>query len=82
MDRSLAQGPWLVGEQFTLADVSLIPTLVRMSDIGLAGVWQDRPLVAAWFARVQARSSFAATFYPGSRYGAQGSHPALEVPAC
>ena len=81
MDRSLANGPWLIGEPFTLADVSLIPTLVRMSDIGLGGLWQNRPLVASWYARAQARPSFAKTFYPGSRYGAQGSHPALEASA-
>lgn len=82
MDRALAQGPWIVGEQFTLADVALVPTIVRMSDIGLADAWADRPRIADWFARMQARSSFAKTFYPGSRYGAAGSHPALEQTAC
>lgn len=82
MDRALANGSWLIGDQFTLADVSLIPTLVRMSDIGLGHLWQDRPLVASWYARAQARPSFAKTFYPGSRYGAEGSHPALEASAC
>lgn len=82
MDRSLARGPWLIGDRFTLADVSLIPTLVRMFDIGLGQLWQDRPRVAAWFERVQARPSFAMTFYPGSRYGAEGSHPAIAMAAC
>jgi glutathione S-transferase len=77
MDRALTDGPWLIGEQFTLADIALVPTLVRMTDIGLAEVWDDRPRVASWFERVQARPSFAKTFYPGSRYGAAGSHPAL-----
>jgi glutathione S-transferase len=82
MDRALAHGPWLIGDQFTLADVSLIPTLVRMHDIGLAQMWDDRPRVAGWYQRVQMRPSFAPTFYPGSRYTAAGSHPAIETPAC
>ncbi|AMN39096.1 glutathione S-transferase family protein [Rhodoplanes sp. Z2-YC6860] len=83
MERSLTENPWVSGEQFTLADIALIPTLVRMSDIGLGHVWNDKPHVAAWFERVQARPSFTQTFYPGSRYGAEGSHPALEsLPAC
>ena len=82
MERALGNSPWLLGEQFTLADIALVPTLVRMSDIGLADVWADKPQVAAWFARVQARPSFAKTFYPGSRYGAAGSHPALHTPSC
>jgi glutathione S-transferase len=81
MDRALAKGPWLLGEQFTLADVGVIPTLVRMSDIGLGHLWQDKPPVGAWYARAEQRPSFAATFYPGSRYGAEGSHPALEASA-
>ena len=82
MERALEQGRWIMGEQFTLADVGLIPTIVRMSDIGLADAWDSRPRVAGWFDRMQARPSFAKTFYPGSRYGAAGSHPALEQPAC
>jgi len=82
MDRALASGPWMIDDQFTLADIALVPTLVRMSDIGLANVWDDKPRVAGWFERVQARPSFAQTFYPGSRYGAAGSHPALAASAC
>ena len=76
MERALAKGPWMVGEQFTLADIALIPTLVRMVDIGLGQLWEDLPGVADWYARVRARPAFEATFYPGSRYGARGSHPA------
>jgi glutathione S-transferase len=81
MDRALANGPWMIGEQFTLADIALVPTLVRMSDIGLADAWADKPRVADWLARVQARPSFAKSFYPGSRYGAAGSHPGMQTPA-
>lgn len=77
MDRALADGPWMIGGQFTLADIALVPTLVRMSDIGLADAWADKPRVADWLARVQARPSFAKTFYPGSRYGAVGTHPGI-----
>jgi glutathione S-transferase len=81
MDRAMASGPWIIGEQFTLADIALVPTLVRMSDIGLADAWADKPRVADWLARIQARPSFAKTFYPGSRYGAAGSHPGIQAAA-
>ncbi len=75
MDRALADRPWLVGNQFTLADIALVPTLVRMADIGLAGVWRDLPRVADWLARVERRPAFSKAFYPGSRYGTRGTHP-------
>lgn len=82
MERALAAGPWIMGEQFTLADIGLIPTIVRMADIGLAELWADRPLVAGWLQRVQERASFNRTFYTGSRYGAPGTHPAVEMSEC
>ena len=69
-EAALAAGPWLVGEAFSLADILLIPTVVRMEDLGLDSLWQDLPGVAGWYARVQARPSFAEAFYPGSRLGA------------
>ena len=68
MDSALADGPWLMGGQFTLADVLVIPSIDRMADLGLANVWEDKyPRVTEWYARFQARPSFQATFYKGTR---------------
>ncbi|MEO7855273.1 MAG: glutathione S-transferase family protein [Rubrivivax sp.] len=67
MEASLADGPWLVGEQFTLADVSIMPTVVRMEDLGLAPLWADKPRVADWYRRLKARPAFAVAYMPGSR---------------
>lgn len=67
MEASLADGPWLVGEQFTLADVSIMPTVVRMEDLGLTHLWADKPRVADWFKRLKARPAFSVTYMPGSR---------------
>jgi glutathione S-transferase len=58
----------LIGDQFTLADVLVIPAIDRMADLGFAGIWEDNyPLVGAWYERFQARPSFAATYCEGSR---------------
>lgn len=69
-EAALAAGPWLLGDGFSLADILLIPTVVRMEDLGLAPLWRELPGVAGWYARVQARASFAQAFYPGSRLDA------------
>jgi len=82
MERALTAGPWIMGELYTLADVCLIPTIVRMADIGLGDVWGSTSLVADWYIRVQERPSFARAFYPGSRYGAPGTHPAIQMSSC
>ena len=68
MSKALEHGPWLMGEQFTLADVLVMPAIDRMNDLGLSHVWEGPyPRVSAWYARLQARPAFAATYYPGSR---------------
>ncbi len=69
MNESIAnKGPWLMGEQFTLADVLVMPSIDRMADLGLASVWEEKyPRVGEWYARLQARPAFKATYFPGSR---------------
>ena len=58
-------GPWLMGKDITLADVSVMPALVRMDDLGLAD-WQDLPRVVAWYDAIRAHPSFKPTYYHGS----------------
>jgi len=67
MDASLKTGPWLAGEQFTLADVSMTPNIVRLYDLERTDLWKGLPRVADWFERIQKRPSFAKAYYPGSR---------------
>ena len=69
-DAAAAGDRWLCGAQFTIADILLIPTVVRMEDLGLEALWADLPAIADWYARAQARTSFAAAFYEGTRLSA------------
>jgi glutathione S-transferase len=59
-------GPWLLGKQITLADVAIMPALVRMDDLGMSDQWQNLPRVVAWFDAIRAQPAFAPTYYPGS----------------
>ena len=45
--------------------MAVMPSLVRMDDLGLAD-WQDLPRVVTWYKNIRAHPSFAPTFYPGS----------------
>jgi glutathione S-transferase len=58
-------GPWLQGKAMTLADVAVMPALVRIDDLGIPG-WQDLPRVVAWFDNIRAQPAFQPTFYHGS----------------
>jgi glutathione S-transferase len=71
IDQALAQsgGPWILGKQFTLVDVCLIPTIDRMEDLGYAGGWERaQPRMTEWWSRIKPRPSFQATYYKGARF--------------
>lgn len=61
MEAELAHGkPWLVGESFTLADIWMMTYLSRLKQFGMTHWWENgkRPLVDAYYQRLQARPSF------------------------
>jgi glutathione S-transferase len=67
MEHSLADGPWLIGDQYTLADVSITSTIARMEDINLSHMWRNLPRVADWYARIKSKPNFHLANMPGSR---------------
>jgi len=58
-------GPWLLGE-YSLADICIIPVMVRLNDIGLSKLWADCENVGEWFSLFLQRDAFRKTFYFGS----------------
>jgi len=67
LDAALATSGWIIGDAYSLADISLLPTVVRMDDLGLADMWAKLERVADWYRRAAARPSFAVAYDPGSR---------------
>jgi glutathione S-transferase len=68
MDAAIAQsgGPWLQGAKPTLADVAVMPAIVRMADLGLDTMWQDMPRIVRWYDAIRAHPAFKPTYYFGS----------------
>jgi glutathione S-transferase len=53
--------PWLMGEEFTLADLCYAPFMARIAGLQLLDIWlTERPLSSAWWKRLSARASFRA----------------------
>jgi glutathione S-transferase len=66
VDRALESGgPFLLGQALTLADIVLLPTIVRMEDLAMAHMWAARPAFASWYTKMQAEAAFSITFSPG-----------------
>jgi glutathione S-transferase len=58
-------GPWLLGD-YSLADICIIPTMIRMNDIGMRDLWIDCEQVSRWFSLYRERDALQKTFYFGS----------------
>jgi glutathione S-transferase len=68
MDHAIEQsgGPWLLGKEITLADVAVMPALVRMADLGLDTMWQEMPRIVRWYDAITTHPAFKPTYYQGS----------------
>jgi glutathione S-transferase len=72
-------GPWLLGKIITLADVAVMPALVRMDDLGMRDRWQDLPGVMRWYENIRAHPAFKPTYYPGSLLSERFPHLRAKV---
>ena len=59
-------GPWLMGARPTLADIAVMPAIVRMADLGLDKMWAHKPTIGGWYDAIRAHSAYVPTYYPGS----------------
>ena len=59
MENDLSDGrSWLMGDQFTLADINLMPLVARLYYLGLLDIWiSKRPFVQEWWDRAKTRPS-------------------------
>lgn len=70
MEKELSEnGPWLVGDQYTLADICVAPLIDRMDDLGHADLWEkSHPHVTDWLQRMKARPAYSTAYYHGARF--------------
>lgn len=53
MEDELADGPWLAGRSYTLADIALAPHVFRLGWLGLAHLWSGLPQTTDWIGRIE-----------------------------
>ncbi|SLN65277.1 glutathione S-transferase family protein [Roseisalinus antarcticus] len=59
-------GPWILGADISLVDLSIMPVIVRMADINLDTVWADHPAIGTWLDAIRDTEAYRATYYHGS----------------
>lgn len=60
LERTLDRGPWIVGTQYSLADITIAPYMFRLSALGSDQFWSKdrRPRVNEWYQWLSARPAF------------------------
>ena len=60
IEAAMADGPYIAGKDWSLAEAAATPYVWRLDKLKLARLWDKRPGVAGWYERVRARPSFKA----------------------
>jgi len=63
MAESLTAGPYLAGDHFSNADCAVIPYILRLELLKLAGMWTPYAAVADWWSRMRERPSVKAAIF-------------------
>ena len=64
MEKALDAQDWLVGNHFTVADISLTPYVNRLAMMSMRGMWENGrlPNVERWFNAIEAHPHFKSCF--------------------
>jgi len=55
---SRSEGAWLLGQNYTLADVAVTPWLMRFENITFSEMWSDLPELSGWWQEIKERPNF------------------------
>lgn len=67
LESALDEGPWLVGKDFTLADMAYAPFVNRLQRLMFNELWADKPKLSAWIEGLIARPAFAKAIGPADK---------------
>ena len=83
LERVLDPGPWVVGAEYSLADIAVAPYMFRLSALGADQFWSKdrRPRLNDWYQRISIRPTFkTAVSWPdesGGGYEEVGLKPTM-----
>ncbi|MEZ7813965.1 MAG: glutathione S-transferase [Paracoccaceae bacterium] len=59
-------GPWIMGENISLVDLTIMPIVVRLKDLNFDYLWAEFPSINTWLQIIQETQPFKLTYYHGS----------------
>ena len=59
METTLANSPWLAGNEFSLADIGFAPYVTRLDHLQLQFLWDKRRHIPEWYDRLRERRAYS-----------------------
>ncbi|MFK7958141.1 MAG: glutathione S-transferase family protein [Lysobacterales bacterium] len=59
MAKTLSKTQWLAGDNWSLADITMLPYVLRLEHLGLNWFWADAPQVAEWLVCSKSRPEYS-----------------------
>ena len=59
MESTLANSPWLAGNEFSLADIGFAPYVTRLDHLQLQFLWDKRRHIPEWYDRLRERRGYS-----------------------
>lgn len=61
-----SEGPWIMGKNISLVDLSIMPIIVRMKDLNFDYLWAEFKDINVWLQAIQETQAYKPTYYHGS----------------
>ncbi len=63
MASAMSDGRTYLLNDYSLADICVLPTFIRLEDLGLSRLWEDQGAIVRWFAACRKRAAVKNAFY-------------------
>lgn len=67
MESALHRAAWLVGDDYSLADVAMTPLFDRLDRLGMSPLYLKSPKLMGWIGRVHANPNYSVSVAPDGK---------------
>ena len=68
LDKHLSTNDWLVGDKYSLADISYTPYLTRFEHLNLSVFYEEKKFLSEWFSKIKNKNNYTQSILNWNNY--------------
>ena len=68
LDKHLSTNDWLVGDKYSLADISYTPYLTRFEHLNLSIFYEEKKFLSEWFSKIKNKNNYTQSILNWNNY--------------